>query len=148
MKNKRIFSYHLGTVAVGAMLITICSIITYILESIKNRIKSGCICCCCCCGICLYKCYDVLLGKLERLVRFINTNALIMSSVHGTDFFSSAKAAFNLIMRNIVKTYIIGKVSVIYLFFLNISKITSNFLSTHVYLSRLQKDSFSLGCFL
>lgn len=36
-----------------------------------------------------------------EFIQYVSRNAYIMTSIHGTDFFTSAKNAFNLIMRNV-----------------------------------------------
>jgi len=40
---------------------------------------------------------------LEKFLKFLNKNAYIMIAVHGKNFCTSAKNAFFLLMRNIVR---------------------------------------------
>ena len=58
----------------------------------------------------LLGCYQCIFQNIERFIKFINRNAYIMSAVHGTGFFRSARDAFNLLMRNIVKVIVVNKV--------------------------------------
>ncbi|WAR31023.1 CTL2-like protein, partial [Mya arenaria] len=47
---------------------------------------------------------------LEKFIRFLNRNAYIMVAIHGKNFCSSAKTAFLLIMRNVVRVLVVDKV--------------------------------------
>ena len=91
--------YHLGTVAFGSLIIAIIRFIRTVLTYIENKLKQynndlvKCLICMCKC--CLY--------CLERFMRFINRNAYIMCAVKSTNFCVSARDAFSLLMRNIVR---------------------------------------------
>ena len=99
--------YHLGTLAFGALILTICRIIRIILEIIHEKLKkannqfANAVMCCC-------NCFFYL---LENFLKFINTNAYIMCAVHGKGFCRSARDAFNLLMRNVLRVVVIGRVS-------------------------------------
>ena len=80
-------------------------LIVHFIQAILNRIEktlkkynndlTKCLLCCCkCCLWCL-----------EKFMRFINRNAYIMCATKGTNFCVSAKDAFSLLMRNVVRTY-------------------------------------------
>lgn len=58
----------------------------------------------------LVACLECLFEWLERVMKFINRNAYILTAVHGYNFCKSAKEAFSLIMRNIVRVYVLDKV--------------------------------------
>jgi len=98
--------FHLGTVAFGSLIIAIIRMIRTILEYIEKKIKrynndlTKCILCCCKC--CLY--------CLEKFMRFINRNAYIVCAMKSTNFCKSAQEAFNLIMRNVVRAYVLDSV--------------------------------------
>lgn len=47
---------------------------------------------------------------LVRFVRYVSNNAYTMSALHGTDFMSSARDSFNLIMRNFLKVTVTTQV--------------------------------------
>ncbi|KAF4528128.1 hypothetical protein B566_EDAN016331, partial [Ephemera danica] len=73
--------YHLGTLAFGSLIITICRMIRLVLEYIDQKLKKYAdyqivkfiMCCCKCCFWCL-----------EKFLLFLNRNAYIMCAV--TDF--------------------------------------------------------------
>lgn len=99
--------YHMGTVALGALIIAIVQTIRVCIEYINYKLKkfdnafTRCILTCCrCCFYCL-----------ENFLKFINKNAYIMCAVHGKNFCKSARDAFSLLMRNIVRVVVLDKVS-------------------------------------
>ncbi|CAH2068395.1 unnamed protein product, partial [Iphiclides podalirius] len=110
----RTLRYHLGTVALGALIIAIVRVIRVILEYIDHKVKkfdnpiTRCIMCFC---KCFFWC-------LENFLKFINKNAYIMCAVHGKNFCSSARDAFSLLMRNIVRVVVLDKVTD-FIFFLS-----------------------------
>ncbi|XP_055716939.1 choline transporter-like 2 isoform X2 [Phlebotomus papatasi] len=103
----RTIRYHLGTLAFGSLIITICRIIRCILEYIDHKLKKfdnevtrGILCCCKCFFWCL-----------EKFLKFLNRNAYIMCAIHGKNFCSSARDAFNLLMRNFLRVIALDKVT-------------------------------------
>ena len=48
-------------------------------------------------------------------MKFINRNAYILTAINGTNFCSSAKEAFSLILRNCVRVVVLDKVAQLYL---------------------------------
>ncbi|XP_063547209.1 choline transporter-like 2 isoform X3 [Cydia strobilella] len=110
----RTVCFHLGTVAFGALIIAIVRVIRIMLEYIDHKLKkfdnpfTRCILCCCkCCFWCL-----------ESFLKFINKNAYIMCAVHGNNFCASARDAFSLLMRNIIRVVVLDKVTD-FIFFLS-----------------------------
>ncbi|XP_001602653.1 CTL-like protein 2 isoform X1 [Nasonia vitripennis] len=103
----RTVRYHLGTLAFGALILTICRIIRLILEAINEKVKkannecANTVMCCC-------RCFFYL---LENFLKFINSNAYIMCAVHGKGFCRSARDAFNLLMRNVIRVVVINKIT-------------------------------------
>ena len=78
-----------------------------ILQYVENKLKAYnndltrclfCVCKCC-------------LWCLEKFMRFINRNAYIMCAIKSTNFCVSAKDAFSLLMRNIVRVLVLNNVS-------------------------------------
>lgn len=110
----RTFRFHLGTLAFGSLIITICRIIRLFLEYIDQKLKKfdneltkAILCCCrCCCWM------------LENFLRFMNRNAYIMTAIHGKHFLASAKDAFNLLMRNMLRVIALDQTTD-FLFFLS-----------------------------
>lgn len=108
------FRFHLGTLAFGSLIITICRIVRLILEYFDQKLKKydneltkALLCCCRCFCWCL-----------ENFLRFMNRNAYIMCAIHGKNFLSSAKDAFNLLMRNVLRVIALDKTTD-FLFFLS-----------------------------
>ncbi|KAH8420714.1 hypothetical protein KR222_002885 [Zaprionus bogoriensis] len=106
--------YHLGTLAFGSLILAICRAIRLVLEYIDAKLKkydnavTRAILCC-------MRCFFWL---LESFLRFLNRNAYIMCAIHGKNFCSSAKDAFNLLMRNFLRVITLDKVTD-FLFFLS-----------------------------
>lgn len=95
----RSLRYHAGSLAFGSLIITICQIVRLILEYVKEKTKdteSSTVKFIVKCLICYFK-------ILEKFLRFINRNGYILIAVHGDNFFTSCKNAFNLILRNIIR---------------------------------------------
>ncbi|XP_062563117.1 choline transporter-like 2 isoform X2 [Armigeres subalbatus] len=110
----RTVRYHLGTLAFGSLIIAICKIIRALLEYIDHKLRKydngvvkAVLCLCKCCFWCL-----------ESFLKFLNTNAYIMCAIHGKNFCSSAKDAFSLLARNILRVIALDKVTG-FLFFLS-----------------------------
>lgn len=110
----RTFRFHLGTLAFGSLIITICRIIRLVLEYIDKKLKAydneltKAIMCCC---RCFFWC-------LENFLKFMNRNAYIMCAIHGKNFLSSAKDSFNLLMRNVLRVIALDQTTD-FLFFLS-----------------------------
>lgn len=127
----RTIRFHLGTVAFGALIITICRIIRLILEYCEQKIQKyanyavfrAILCLCKCCFWCL-----------ENFMKFVNKNAYIMTAIHGSSFCASARNSFNLLMRNVLRALALDKV-----LFISISIFQIKF---HVYF-RYQHSSSS-----
>lgn len=97
----------MGTVAFGALILTIVEIIRMILEAIQNRLRESdnfAAQIFLACFICVYDC-------LQRAIGFITHNAYIICGLHGTPFCSSTKTAFKLVMRNVLNFYAIDQVN-------------------------------------
>ena len=104
--------YHLGTVAFGSLIIAIIRMIRTVLEYVESKLKkfnnelTRCLICMCKC--CLY--------CLEKFMRFLNRNAYIMCAIKGTNFCTSARDAFCLLMRNIVRVIVLNNIVAFLLF--------------------------------
>ncbi|RUS83474.1 hypothetical protein EGW08_008790 [Elysia chlorotica] len=108
----RSLRYHLGSIAFGSFIIAVVQMIRIVLEYIEyklkdseNRVAKFIIRCLQCCFWCL-----------EKFLKFLNKNAYIMIAIHGKNFCFSAKDAFFLIMRNIVRVVVLDKVTDFLLF--------------------------------
>ncbi|XP_072129587.1 choline transporter-like protein 3 isoform X1 [Mobula birostris] len=92
----RLFNYHLGTVVKGSFIITLVRIprivLLYVHNSLKGKENT--------CARCLLKCCQCCLCCWEKWLRYLNQNAYIATAINGTNFCSSAKEAFFLIVSN------------------------------------------------
>ncbi|XP_035683618.1 choline transporter-like protein 4 isoform X3 [Branchiostoma floridae] len=103
----RSLRYHLGSLAFGSFIIAVVQIIRVMLEYIDHKLKDSenraakfllkCLKCCFWC--------------LEKLLKFLNKNAYIMIAIYGKNFCVSAKKAFFLIMRNILRVAAVTSVT-------------------------------------
>eukprot|EP00931_Biecheleriopsis_adriatica_P098375 TRINITY_DN7231_c0_g2_i1.p1 TRINITY_DN7231_c0_g2~~TRINITY_DN7231_c0_g2_i1.p1 ORF type:complete len:949 (+),score=198.10 TRINITY_DN7231_c0_g2_i1:115-2961(+) len=94
-----VFRYHLGSLAFGSFIIAMVQFIRYVMKyyekqakAQKNRVLVLILKICQCCMWCLEKC-----------LKFLNKNAYIQIALLGTNFCTSAKKAFFLIMRNALR---------------------------------------------
>ncbi|RWS22924.1 hypothetical protein B4U80_08103, partial [Leptotrombidium deliense] len=104
----RALRYHMGSIAFGSFLLATVRFIRIIIEWIESKVKRHadsavakaifCLCRCC-------------FWMLESFLRFINTNAYIMIAIYGENFCSSARNAFMLLMRNILRVLVLDKVA-------------------------------------
>uniref|UniRef100_A0A8D0GD73 Choline transporter-like protein n=2 Tax=Sphenodon punctatus TaxID=8508 RepID=A0A8D0GD73_SPHPU len=109
----RALRYHTGSLAFGSLILAIVQIIRVLLEYLDHRLKAAenrfakfLLTCLKCCFWCL-----------EKFIKFLNRNAYIMIAVYGTNFCTSARNAFFLLMRNIIRVAVLDKVTD-FLFFL------------------------------
>ncbi|XP_075042640.1 choline transporter-like protein 4 isoform X2 [Mixophyes fleayi] len=103
----RTLRYHTGSLAFGALILTIVQMIRIFLEYLDHKLKGAqnpctrfLLCCLKCCFWCL-----------EKFIKFLNRNAYIMIAVYGKNFCVSAKNAFKLLMRNILRVIVLDKVT-------------------------------------
>ncbi|XP_078264396.1 choline transporter-like protein 3 [Rhinoraja longicauda] len=92
----RFFNYHLGTVAKGSFIITLVRIprivLLYIHSVLKGKENT--------CARCLLKCCQCCLCCWEKCLQYLNQNAYIATAINGTNFCTSGKDAFFLIVNN------------------------------------------------
>ncbi|KAJ3272222.1 hypothetical protein HDV01_005876 [Terramyces sp. JEL0728] len=108
----RTLLYHLGSIAVGSLLIAIVEFIRILLYEVQRRIKKtqnqfliylvACLQCC--------------MKVVSMLVKFINRNAYIYLAITGKAFFKSAGEATALIVKNALRTVAVDFVSDFVLF--------------------------------
>eukprot|EP00732_Lithocolla_globosa_P002670 Lithocolla_globosa_v1_NODE_1836_length_2305_cov_1.876444.p2 type:complete len:212 gc:universal NODE_1836_length_2305_cov_1.876444:1523-2158(+) len=104
--------YHLGSLALGSMIIAIVQFIRYLLMKLEYALK----------GKSnpflqyLLKCLQCLFLCVQRFLEFLNTNAYIEIAVYGYSFCKAAKRAFDLILRNIVRIVTVHKLGDFLLF--------------------------------
>ncbi|NWT07032.1 CTL2 protein, partial [Mionectes macconnelli] len=105
--------YHTGSLAFGSLVLAVVQVIRVALEYLDHRLKAAenkfakfLLSCLKCCFWCL-----------EKFLKFLNRNAYIMIAIYGTNFCTSARNAFFLLMRNIIRVAVLDKVTD-FLFFL------------------------------
>uniref|UniRef100_A0A8C5WYK7 Choline transporter-like protein n=1 Tax=Laticauda laticaudata TaxID=8630 RepID=A0A8C5WYK7_LATLA len=109
----RTLRFHMGSLAFGSLILTIVQLIRMVLEYLDHKLKDSenpvakfFLCCLKCCFWCL-----------EKFLKFLNRNAYIMIAIYGKNFCVSAKNAFSLLMRNIMRVVILDKVTDLLLLF-------------------------------
>ncbi|XP_068593109.1 choline transporter-like protein 2 isoform X2 [Cebidichthys violaceus] len=108
----RSLRYHTGSLAFGSLILSIIQIIRVFLEYLDHKLKGAhnkftrfLLCCLKCCFWCLEKC-----------IKFLNRNAYIMVAIYGKNFCTSARDAFLLLMRNMIRVAVLDKVTDFLLF--------------------------------
>ncbi|OXU26155.1 hypothetical protein TSAR_007415 [Trichomalopsis sarcophagae] len=142
----RVSTYHLGTIALGALIIVICTIIRFIIKTTYkglNKVNKPIT------ALILLNlkcCFDIL----ENFLEFVNRRAYIACAIHGTDFIQSARSAYYLIKRNIARVILVCQVThwMLFVLILLISSITTR-IAVGYYDSRSEDISFiSVPAFL
>nr|XP_033505708.1 choline transporter-like protein 5-A [Epinephelus lanceolatus] len=108
----RTVRYHTGSLAFGALILSVAQLVQIILEYLEQKLKGvdnslsrfimHCLKCCFWC--------------LEKFLRYMNRNAYIMVAIYGKNFCTSAREAFFLLMRNMVRVAILDSVTDFLLF--------------------------------
>lgn len=94
-----VFRYHFGSLAVGAFVIAVVQFIRAVIyyfqkqaEAQKNKVAEIALRICQCCMWCLEKC-----------LKFLTKNAYIQIAIKGTNFCTSARRAFFVILNNAIR---------------------------------------------
>lgn len=103
----RCLRYHMGTLAFGALIIAIVQIIRVFLEYLDHKLKGkeNAL------AKFLIKCLKCCFWCLEKVLKFINKNAYILTAIYGYNFCKAAMQAFSLILRNIIRVAVVDKVT-------------------------------------
>ncbi|XP_029988685.1 choline transporter-like protein 5-B isoform X3 [Sphaeramia orbicularis] len=108
----RAIRYHTGSIAFGSLVLAIVQMVRITLEYLDRKLKGSqnkltrfLLSCLKCCFWCL-----------EHFIKFVNRNAYIMIAIYGKNFCSSAKDAFFLLMRNVLRVAVLDKVTDFLLF--------------------------------
>ncbi|XP_072293984.1 choline transporter-like protein 5-B isoform X2 [Eucyclogobius newberryi] len=108
----RAIRFHTGSLAFGSLILAFVQFIRIVLEYLDHSLK----------GAhnkvakFLLKCLKCCFWCLERFIKFLNRNAYIMIAIYGKNFCTSAKEAFFLLMRNILRVAVLDKVTDFLLF--------------------------------
>jgi solute carrier family 44 (choline transporter-like protein), member 2/4/5 len=115
----RAIFYHLGTIAFGSLLIAIVKMIRLILEYLSHKFKGEiersavarfCMSCLKCCFWCL-----------EKLLKFLNRYAFIITAVYSYNFCKAAKTAISLITSNVLRVAVVNNIANFILFLSNLA---------------------------
>lgn len=101
----RSLRYHTGTLAFGSLIITIVQLARIALEYVDSKVRDSqnkvarfIMCCLRCCLYCL-----------EKFLRFLNRNAYVVTAIYGKSFCPAAREAFMLLLRNVVRVFVLDK---------------------------------------
>jgi len=96
---KRTLRYHSGSLALGAFILAVVQMIRYTFwylqkqaEAQQNKVMHL-----------VFRCIQCCIWCFEKFVQFLNKNAYIQVALMGTPFCTSAKTAFFIILRNILR---------------------------------------------
>uniref|UniRef100_A0A8C6WUK6 Choline transporter-like protein n=1 Tax=Neogobius melanostomus TaxID=47308 RepID=A0A8C6WUK6_9GOBI len=108
----RALRYHTGSLAFGSLILSLVQVIRVILEYLDHKLKGAQNKC----AKFMLSCMKCCFWCLEKCIKFLNRNAYIMIAIYGKSFCPSAKDAFFLLMRNIVRVAVLDKVTDFLLF--------------------------------
>ncbi|KAK7929649.1 hypothetical protein WMY93_006044 [Mugilogobius chulae] len=108
----RTIRYHLGTLAKGSFIITLVKIPRFILMYIHNQLKGKENAC----ARCMLKCCICCLWCLEKCLAYLNQNAYTATAINSTNFCTSARDAFIILVENALRVAAINTVGDFVLF--------------------------------
>ncbi|XP_048359657.1 LOW QUALITY PROTEIN: choline transporter-like protein 1 [Sphaerodactylus townsendi] len=108
----RLICYHLGTVAKGSFIITLVKIPRMILMYIHTQVKGKENAC----ARCILKACICCLWCLEKCLTYLNQNAYTATAINSTNFCTSAKDAFVILVENALRVAAINTVGDFMLF--------------------------------
>lgn len=108
----RLVRYHLGTVAKGSFIITLVKIPRMILMYIHSQLKGKENAC----ARCVLKSCICCLWCLEKCLNYLNQNAYTATAINSTNFCTSAKDAFVILVENALRVAAINTVGDFMLF--------------------------------
>ncbi|XP_066973400.1 choline transporter-like protein 1 isoform X2 [Macrobrachium rosenbergii] len=92
---KRMYLYHLGSIAIGSLIIAIMKMIRFLLKKFEKRLGGANPVC----GF-LLKCCQCCLWCFEKFLKYLSRNAYIEIAIYGYSFCKGAQKAFNVIVSN------------------------------------------------
>lgn len=99
--------FHSGTAAFGSLVIAIISTVRAFLTYVQRKAqKSGNKI-----AIAVLSCVQCCVWCLEKFMKFVNKNAYVQTAMFGTNFCTSAKAAFLLVLRNAARVGTLAAIS-------------------------------------
>ena len=107
------FKYHVGSLALGSLVLALLSIVSAIMEYASAKLaeesegNSVARCCAGCIGCCVH-CFD-------RFMRFLNRNAYIYLAISNENFCSSSLNAFILVLKNAAKFSFVNTIGTVFM---------------------------------
>uniref|UniRef100_A0A8C5FL47 Choline transporter-like protein n=1 Tax=Gadus morhua TaxID=8049 RepID=A0A8C5FL47_GADMO len=108
----RALRFHTGSLAFGSLILSLVQIVRVLLEYLDHKLKGAQNRC----AKFILSCMKCCFWCLEKFIKFINRNAYIMIAIYGKSFCPSAKDAFFLLMRNVIRVAVLDKVTDFLLF--------------------------------
>lgn len=95
----------------ASLVMTVCRILRFLLnwDDKKSESKGGII------GAVIVMCLKWFLDAILQLVQYISDKALVVCSVHGTDFWNSVKRISKLFVKDILLVVAVENVIILYL---------------------------------
>uniref|UniRef100_A0A915EMV5 Choline transporter-like protein 2 n=1 Tax=Ditylenchus dipsaci TaxID=166011 RepID=A0A915EMV5_9BILA len=108
----RAIRYHIGTLAFGSLILSVVKFFQVILDFAYSRLKGveNPI------GRFLYRALSCFFFCLETFLRFLTTNAYIMTAIYGKGFCRSSRDSFSLLARNIIRVVVVSRTAGFLLF--------------------------------
>jgi hypothetical protein len=130
----RVLRYHLGSLALGSLIIALVQTIRVVLQYMQNRLKASknkVV-------LMILRCLDCCFACVEKFLKFISKNAYVEIAVYGYSFCDGAKQAWNLLTRNAFRVMVIDRVADFLLF---LGKLTIACITGWIGMVMLQKDA-------
>ncbi|XP_071769585.2 choline transporter-like protein 4 [Centroberyx gerrardi] len=109
----RTLYFHFGSLALGSLLLTIFQLPRMILECLYHKFKDfeGS------CGLFVFSRLHFGFWCFGRFLNILNQNAFVMMAIYGENFYSSARLASDLVMRNVERVVLLDRVTDVVLLF-------------------------------
>ena len=107
-----LFKYHIGTIALGAVVIPLCEINLFLFEIIPIKLKNF--------DKSKNKFVDSCVKTLEYCKK-VNSNTVICAAIYGHDFHDSTERAYNLLKKNSVHLLDLNHIIMLFMLALNSS---------------------------
>ncbi|EGG13327.1 solute carrier family 44 protein member 2 [Cavenderia fasciculata] len=108
----RVLRYHLGSLALGSLILAIIKFIRYVLQYVEKKFKGKEAFL----ARFIVKCLQCLFWCFEKFIKFLDKNAYIMISIYGYSFCKGAKRGFELILSNVLRVAAVNMISGFLLF--------------------------------
>ncbi|XP_042219077.1 choline transporter-like protein 1 isoform X1 [Homarus americanus] len=117
---KRMYRYHLGSLALGSLILAFVKLLRLLLKSLQKQMNSTN-------QVCAWalKCCQCCLWCFEKFLKFLSRNAYIEIAIYGYGFCKAAQEAFTLLMSNALRVVAINSVGAFVLFLAKLAIVLS-----------------------